>query len=114
MTSVEPLSGLPVLLVNPNVSVPTAAVFAAWDGIDHGPLIDWRSGRNDLERAAKTVAHEIGTTLDSLFRLAGNARMSGSGATCFAVFDDIGARDATAERVAKEEPAWWQLQSVLR
>ena len=46
------LSGTPVLLVNPGVPLSTAAVFAAWDGVDRGPLGDWESGRNDLEAPA--------------------------------------------------------------
>ena len=43
--------GTPVLLVNPRVALSTADVFAAWNGIDQGPLGDWREGRNDLEAA---------------------------------------------------------------
>ena len=45
------LAGTPVLLVNPRVPLSTGAVFAAWDGVDRGPLGDWREGRNDLEAA---------------------------------------------------------------
>jgi 4-diphosphocytidyl-2-C-methyl-D-erythritol kinase len=47
------LAGTPVLLVNPRVAVPTAAVYRGWDGVDRGPLIDWDAGRNDLEPPAR-------------------------------------------------------------
>ena len=41
-------------------------------------------------------------------------RMSGSGATCFALFDDVAARDAAQARIAAEHPEWWQLAGLLR
>lgn len=83
------LRGIPVLLVNPRVPVATAAVFAGWDGEDRGPLRDWRAGRNDLTPAAMHLQPVIADVLDWLDTLPGVtlARMSGSGATCFAVFD---------------------------
>ena len=37
--------------------------FAGWDGVDHGPLEDWREGRNDLEAAAIALAPQIETVL---------------------------------------------------
>lgn len=85
----EPVSGQPVLLVNPMVAVPTRPVFAGWDGVDRGPLLDWRSGRNDLEPPALALAPVIADVLAWLRALpgAGLVRMSGSGATCFALFD---------------------------
>jgi 4-diphosphocytidyl-2-C-methyl-D-erythritol kinase len=42
------------------------------------------------------------------------SRMSGSGATCFALFDDVAARDAAREAIAAEQPGWWQLAGRLR
>jgi 4-diphosphocytidyl-2-C-methyl-D-erythritol kinase len=107
------LAGTPVLLVNPGVPLSTAAVFAAWDGVDRGPLDDWRAGRNDLEPAARGLVPQIG---DVLLALAGArvARMAGSGATCFALFDDEAARDAAARGIAAAHPGWWLLQTRLR
>ena len=114
MTPGDAVTGMPVLLVNSGVSVSTAAVFGAWDGVDRGPLGDWRSGRNDLSAAALGVAPEIAVVLETLGRLAGNARMSGSGATCFAVFENVAARDVAADQFAEYRPDWWQMRSVLR
>lgn len=106
-------SGRPVLLVNPRIALSTAAVFAAWDGMDRGPLEDWRSGRNDLEQPARALVPQIGTVLDwlSAQKGAGLARMSGSGATCFALFEREDDRDRAAEAVPHE---WWHLSTYLR
>ncbi len=84
------LTGLPVLLVNPRVPVPTAPVFRAWDGVDRGSLgPDWRAARNDLEAPAVALQPVIADVLAWLRALPGVslARMSGSGATCFALFE---------------------------
>jgi 4-diphosphocytidyl-2-C-methyl-D-erythritol kinase len=107
------LSGAPVLLVNPRVRLPTADVFAGWDGVDHGPLGDWREGRNDLEAPAIALAPQVETVLAWLSLQAGHdlTRMSGSGATCFALFDSEERRDRTAHAVPRE---WWHLATSLR
>ena len=107
------VSGRPVLLVNPLVAVSTAAVFAGWDGVDRGALGDWREGRNDLEAPARAIAPAIGAVLDGLMGHPGasHARMSGSGATCFALFDDEAARDAAAADCPRQ---WWNLPTFLR
>ena len=107
------LSAKPVLLVNPRVALSTADVYAGWDGVDHGPLGDWREGRNDLEAAAIALAPQIETVLAWLGVQPGAefARMSGSGATCFALFDSEATRDEAASRVPRE---WWRLATSLR
>ena len=107
------LSGTPVLLVNPRVPLSTADVFARWDGVDRGPLGDWREGRNDLQEPAMKLAPEIGSVLEWLGVQDGAtfARMSGSGATCFALFDSEDARDTAADAVPRE---WWRLATFLR
>lgn len=107
------IPGTPVLLVNPGVPLATGEVFARWDGVDRGPLDDWRGGRNDLEAPAIALAPEIAEVLDWLRAQTGAsfARMSGSGATCFALFDDHAARDAAAETVPE---GWWRLATWLR
>ena len=54
-------SGMPALLINPRVALPTGDVFSRWDGVDHGPLGDWREGRNDLEGPAIASVPQIET-----------------------------------------------------
>jgi 4-diphosphocytidyl-2-C-methyl-D-erythritol kinase len=107
------LAGTPVLLVNPGVALPTAPVFRGWDGVDRGPLGDWEAGRNDLEAPARALVPEIGAVLEALAG-ARIARMSGSGATCFGLYDNEAARDAAAARIAAEKPGWWLSQTRLR
>ncbi|WP_332818340.1 4-(cytidine 5'-diphospho)-2-C-methyl-D-erythritol kinase [Sphingopyxis sp.] len=116
------LAATPVLLVNPRQPVATGPVFAAWDGIDRGPLFtgaDLRAqlfaGRNDLQRPATAgcpavadVLTELGGLRPWLFR------MSGSGATCFALFDAAADRDAAAAILAEKHPGWWLMAGALR
>jgi 4-diphosphocytidyl-2-C-methyl-D-erythritol kinase len=107
------ISGTPVLLMNPRVQLSTADVFSQWDGEDRGALDQWREGRNDLESAAIGLAPQIKTVLAWLGTRPGAnfVRMSGSGATCFALFDDEAARDAAVDAVPRE---WWRLPTFLR
>jgi 4-diphosphocytidyl-2-C-methyl-D-erythritol kinase len=107
------LSGTPVLLINPRIALSTPEVFARWDGVDRGQLEDWRHGRNDLEQAAIALVPQIETVLAwlSAQRGAQFVRMSGSGATCFALFDGAESRDRAAEAVPRE---WWHLATTLR
>ena len=107
------VSGTPVLLLNPRVELSTADVFAGWNGEDKGPLGDWRAGRNDLETPAVEQVPLIGAVLAWLSVQPGVelARMSGSGATCFALFDSEQARDQAEVAVPRE---WWRLASFLR
>ncbi|MBA3897422.1 MAG: 4-(cytidine 5'-diphospho)-2-C-methyl-D-erythritol kinase [Sphingomonadaceae bacterium] len=110
---VEPVTGTPILLVNPRIPLSTARVFAAWDGIDRGRLGDWRAGRNDLEAPARALVPEIAAILDWLNAQPGVtlARMSGSGATCFALFESEAQRDRAVAAVPAE---WWHMSSRLR
>jgi 4-diphosphocytidyl-2-C-methyl-D-erythritol kinase len=116
--SVAGLAGTPLLLVNPRVPLATGDVFRAWDGIDRGPLAegDPLDGRNDLEIPAKRLVPAIGAVLDLLAAQPGVtiARMSGSGATCFALFESGDARDAAEGAIAARESGWWRLVSRLR
>lgn len=107
------LSGKPVLLVHPRVPLSTAEVFARWDGVDRGALEEWQHGRNDLQGAALGLAPQIGTALALLGtqRGASFVRMSGSGATCFALFGSEEERDQAAEAVPRE---WWRMATTLR
>lgn len=116
------LAGMPVLLVNPRIPLATGPVFKGWDGEDRGPLAHDAplgaavAGRNDLEAPAAALVPEIGGIVSALAAMPGArlARMSGSGATCFALFDDAETRDRAAAAVADRWPGYWQLASVLR
>ncbi|MCG5245604.1 4-(cytidine 5'-diphospho)-2-C-methyl-D-erythritol kinase [Methylorubrum extorquens] len=121
------LASLPAVLVNPGVPVSTAPVFKALglavgqrlDGAEHpvvgsGLNADAVLGviapaRNDLEAPALTVAPVIGEALALLRAQAGCrlARMSGSGATVFAIFTDDGAAETAAAAIRTAEPGWW-------
>lgn len=113
-------AGRPTLLVNPRVAVSTAAVFRAWDGVDRGPLSDGDAlsaalaGRNDLEAPARAVQPVIAEVLDLLRRTGVElARMSGSGATCFALYVGEAERDAAAVAIRATRPDWWCLETRL-
>ena len=115
------LAGMACLLVNPRVPLSTGPVFKAWDGQDRGPLPtgDVRTitltGRNDLEPPALALCPVIGDVLAALRATVPLiARMSGSGATCFALYDDPGAAQAAAAQIARSQPGWWQLLGKLR
>lgn len=113
------LAGMPLLLVNPGCAVPTSSVYAGWDGVDRGelpiasPLATALGGRNDLEISALKVAPEIAEVLSAL-GTARLGRMSGSGATCFALFEKAGERDRLSAEIAGLYPHWWQLPTRLR
>jgi 4-diphosphocytidyl-2-C-methyl-D-erythritol kinase len=114
--------GQALLLVNPMRSLATGPVFAHWDGVDHGPLDPGdpiaaaQAGRNDLEPPAIAILPVIGEILALLGGQPGVmlARMSGSGATCFALFEGDAARDAAAAIIAADYPDWWLLPTRLR
>ena len=107
------ITGAAILLVNPAVPLSTRDVFAGWDGVDRGPLGDWRDGRNDLEPSAAALVPEIREVLRWLETRHGTnfVRMSGSGATCFALFDEDRARDEAAAACPRP---WWHLATNLR
>lgn len=116
LTEEASVTGTPVLLVNPRVALSTAQVFAGWDGTDRGPLCAWQTGRNDLETPARKLVPAIGYVLDWLVTQPGTTliRMSGSGATCFALFEDVDARDRTVAAASRDHPHWWLMASTLR
>ncbi|UUX47967.1 4-(cytidine 5'-diphospho)-2-C-methyl-D-erythritol kinase [Nisaea acidiphila] len=109
----------PVLLVNPGVAVPTGAVFTV---LGAGPLSDGFAAlsaeeeRNDLEMPARKVAREVGEVLDVLRGLTSPRAvgLSGSGATCFALFSDETARDRAAAEITAVHPDWWLHAGMLR
>jgi 4-diphosphocytidyl-2-C-methyl-D-erythritol kinase len=108
----------PVLLVNPGVACPTGPVFAAWDRIDRGSFdpAHWMEARNDLEAPAIRLVPQIEEVLQTLRQQQGLqlARMSGSGATCFGLFETTAHRDAACATIAAERPHWWTMAAALR
>jgi 4-diphosphocytidyl-2-C-methyl-D-erythritol kinase len=132
------LPPLPCVLVNPRVAVATADVFAAL-GLRKGELLAgigdvvlaraWPSDdtsfdawlaaitsrANDLEPPALKVAPVIGEVLAALRATEGArlARMSGSGATCFALFETIGDAGLAAGVLVRAHPDWWVHAGVL-
>ena len=128
------LPALPALLINPRVSVATKDVFAAlrappvaewassdsadaqWSAADKQALIELLARhRNDLEPPAISLHPAIAQALAALRGLDGCrlARMSGSGASCFALFDSHRAAAAAARVLRVARPTWWIRPTVL-
>ena len=110
-----------MVLANPNVAVATGAVFAALDQRDKPPgpplpaaglpdfpaLIDWLAHqRNDLQSAAISICPAIAEVLAALGD-ASIARMSGSGASCFALYANEAGAEAQSKRLRRTHPDWW-------
>ena len=113
---------LPVVLVNPGVPLATRDVFKAFAGmggsdvaLDAVPdeaealfaFLDTHG--NDLTAPAVACEPAVGAVLDALGQLRGmrRARMSGSGPTCFALFDTAELADAAARQLKTAQPGWW-------
>lgn len=117
----DDLAATPVLLVNPRVPLPTGPVFKAWAGQDRGAMPQGsaaeivHSGRNDLEEPAIGICPVIGDVLQALAGTRPScARMSGSGATCFALYATERARDDAGQAIAADHPDWWMMEGRLR
>lgn len=105
------------VLANPGTAVATEAVFNALQHRENralpaigAPFVPWlRAQRNDLQAAAIQISPLIAATLHALTDLPDCqiARMSGSGATCFALFPNKGQSIAAAETLQAARPAWW-------
>jgi len=129
-----PLPRLPAVLVNPGVAVPTKLVFAGWraaanpvsalaaDFIDAAKtlnerqLLDWLAAEgNDLEAPAIALAPAIADVLASLRAVIGCrlARMSGSGATCFALFASLEETATAGQKLRAQFPDWWISETVI-
>ncbi len=112
-----------MILVNPRVSVSTPQVFSAMNARDNPlmtePFPDWgdfdgtiawlSEQRNDMQEAAVGLQPVIGQVLVELSNSEGCAlaRMSGSGATCFAIYKTASERDAALEVLRQHHPVWW-------
>ena len=126
------LPSMPCVMVNPRVPVATKDVFQAL-GLRNGELLvgatdvleapawpeaggsisDWvdvlETVANDLEAPALRIEPVIGDVLGALRDSAGVklARMSGSGATCFAIYGASADAHAAAEKIRRDHPGWW-------
>lgn len=132
------LPAMPCVMVNPRVAVATRDVFnelglkpgrmrvgvtdvlkgMRWP-VNDASRADWlralADGGNDLEAPALSIEPIIADVLTAL-RDAGDvllARMSGSGATCFALFDDAAAAQRAARVILLAQPGWWVHAGVL-
>lgn len=115
------LAGMPVLLVNPRMPLSTGPVFSVWDGVDRGPLPKGSAreialaGRNDLEAPAIALCPVIADVLAVLRETQPLlTRMSGSGATCFALYDHDDEMREAMEKIGSSYPGWWLLGGHLR
>ncbi len=126
------LPSMPCVMVNPRVPVATKDVFQAL-GLRNGELLvgvtdvirapawpgegasisDWvevlETVANDLEAPALRIEPVIGEVLEALRTSAGVklARMSGSGATCFAIYGARAEAHAAAEKIRRDHHGWW-------
>ena len=129
MADAPPLPAAWLLLANPGVAVPTPAVFRARNGAfseaarfadppsDAAALARVLAARsNDLGPPAQAIAPVIREVLADLAALPGAlmARMSGSGATCFALFGDEASARSGARTMTLARPDWWVVAAPLR
>jgi 4-diphosphocytidyl-2-C-methyl-D-erythritol kinase len=129
---------MPCVMVNPGVPVATKDVFAAL-GLRNGQLLvgatdvllqdrwpdgeasleDWvealAASSNDLEAPAMRVQPVISEVIAALNATNGAwlARMSGSGATCFAIYENTAEAGRAAEKLRRDHPAWWVYAGTL-
>ncbi|HUI97141.1 MAG TPA: 4-(cytidine 5'-diphospho)-2-C-methyl-D-erythritol kinase [Xanthobacteraceae bacterium] len=127
------LPALPAVMVNPGVPVPTKDVFARL-GLQPGERRDdpsaidpvklkardaliayLRSQPNDLEAPAVALQPVVADVLAALARQGGCllARMSGSGATCFGLFETDAAARSAAHALHSAHAAWWVAPTSL-
>jgi 4-diphosphocytidyl-2-C-methyl-D-erythritol kinase len=132
------LPKMPCVLVNPRVPVATKDVFAAL-GLRNGELLvgasdvfrspawpeagasveDWvealAENSNDLEAPAMRIQPVIGEVLSVLNASNGAwlARMSGSGATCFAIYENTPEAERASQKILVDHPTWWVHAGVL-
>jgi len=132
------LPSMPCVMVNPRVPVATKDVFQelglrngqllvgvtdvirapAWPE-EGGSIADWvgvlERVPNDLEAPALRIQPVIGKVLEALRDSPGVklARMSGSGATCFAIYGAANEAHAAAEQIRRDHPGWWVHAGML-
>ena len=127
IADVAALPAFALLLVNPDRAVATADVFRRltqplrahkpWSGASGGDLAPvLNRTRNDLEAAALELAPVVGEVLTDLAALPSCrlARMSGSGATCFGLFDNLAKAEAGAAYLSARRGDWWIRASAVQ
>jgi 4-diphosphocytidyl-2-C-methyl-D-erythritol kinase len=123
---------MPCVMVNPRIPVATKDVFKAL-GLRSGELLvgfadvidaanwpeagasldDWvealAAGSNDLEAPATRIQPVIGEVIAALNATNGAwlARMSGSGATCFAIYENTAEAQRATQKIQRDHPGWW-------
>ncbi|WP_425043227.1 4-(cytidine 5'-diphospho)-2-C-methyl-D-erythritol kinase [Primorskyibacter sp. S87] len=121
LTPAQPVPDLYLILANPGVSVPTPQVFRALSSKTNPPQnwpmpagkeawLSWLAAqRNDLQAPACSAAPVIGEVMEALQAQPGCrlSRMSGSGATCFAIMDDAGTQARAVRALRRLHPDWW-------
>lgn len=120
---IEPLADLgqvSAVLINPRTPVSTGAVFRAFDALDRpvqklrqpsGTLLErFSQSHNDLENIAAAMNADISRCLKAMNGHL--CRMSGSGATCFALLPDPASAHALAQLIKQQQPHWW-IQPVM-
>ncbi len=131
LSEVIDLPPLDAVLVNPGVALATKDVFAMLN-VRHAPRPDEKSdipelpdagtvmngafeGGNDLEPPAIALHPAVADVLGALRATAGCrlARMSGSGATCFGLYDLGQASAAAATMLATAHPGWWVRSGIM-
>ena len=112
-----------MLLVNPGTSIATPQIFKSLPNRTNSrlpkfaPDSGWGQGdlltflqltRNDLEPPALEICPAIGDVIKLLIESGALlARMSGSGATCFGIFEDDLTAKAAGQLIARAKPNWW-------
>ena len=132
ITPVPELPPTALLLVNPRIALATPSVYRQFREEDViapaprakpiGPFADSKAliaalaeTRNDLERVALRLCPDIGEVLSALKDSGADlARMSGSGATCFALFADPAAAAVAHASIGGSKRDWWVARSVLQ
>jgi 4-diphosphocytidyl-2-C-methyl-D-erythritol kinase len=123
---------LPAVLVNPGLALETRKVFERFDqigssrnfretnpppayGLEHfvAAISDYR---NDLQAPALALCPEIERALQAIRAEKGCllARMSGSGPTCFGIFESDAAASAAAKNIADRKRKYWVRVTTLR
>lgn len=130
ISRLPPLPKLFIMLVNPRVGVSTPAIFKALTHKNNQALsaypkhgwsnacdfTDWlQQNRNDLEAPAAEICPEIQTCFKAIAPLKGVLlhRMSGSGATCFGLFESEAKAHDAAIKLKTQHPDWWIVDAPL-
>lgn len=135
LEAIEALPDLPIVLVNPQTSVPADKTVRVFKALGAGPsarpgyrpatpaasltqlhsVIEFaRAHGNDLAAPAQRVVPKTADVLKALNSLRGcrHASVSGAGPTCFGLFDSLA--DADTAAIARDHPGWWVWTGLLR